>query len=60
MYYDALESAMDWCDEGPYRFYFTETYNPRTYQFGEVPYFGKKVGYSGKSKGVFKGLTLKV
>jgi DNA (cytosine-5)-methyltransferase 1 len=60
LYCDILESPTDWCDQGPYRFYFSETYDVKTYKFGEVPDYAKKVGYAGKGKGKGKSKSTKI
>ncbi|CAH1179610.1 unnamed protein product [Phaedon cochleariae] len=48
---DNLKSPSDWSKEGPFRFYFTELYNPKTYEYDEVPMRAKNIGSLGKGKG---------
>ncbi|KAJ8970400.1 hypothetical protein NQ317_001491 [Molorchus minor] len=48
---DNLESPAHWSNEGPFRFYFTETYDPKTHKFDEVPMNARKIGMLGKGKG---------
>ncbi|KAJ8934705.1 hypothetical protein NQ318_008503 [Aromia moschata] len=48
---DNLESPQEWSKEGPFRFYFTEIYDSKTYKFDEVPMSARKIGMMGKGKG---------
>lgn len=50
VYHHELEPATDWCKQGPYRFYFTESYDPKTFKFDYVPEDAKKIGYKGKGQ----------
>ncbi|XP_018573692.1 DNA (cytosine-5)-methyltransferase 1 [Anoplophora glabripennis] len=48
---DNLESTSDWSKKGPFRFYFTESYNPKTHKNDEVPMQARRIGTLGKGKG---------
>ncbi|KAJ8922234.1 hypothetical protein NQ315_004171 [Exocentrus adspersus] len=50
-YGDNFESPSDWSKKGPFRFYFTETYDPKTHRNDEVPIQARKIGTLGKGKG---------
>ncbi|KAJ8965257.1 hypothetical protein NQ314_004269 [Rhamnusium bicolor] len=48
---DNLASPSEWSKKGPFRFYFTETYDPKTHKHDEVPAQARKTGTLGKGKG---------
>ncbi|KAG5878342.1 hypothetical protein JTB14_023695 [Gonioctena quinquepunctata] len=48
---DNFESPSDWSKKGPSRYYFTESYDPKTHQYDEVPMKYRKLGTLGKGKG---------
>lgn len=47
------EYPSEWAEEGPFRFYFTEAYDPKTNQVVNLPTHAKNIGISGKGKGIF-------
>lgn len=51
---DNLESTSEWSKKGPFRYYFTESYNPKTHKNDEVPMQARRIGILGKGKGIFK------
>ncbi|KAL2747796.1 DNA (cytosine-5)-methyltransferase PliMCI isoform X1 [Vespula maculifrons] len=48
-------SLQEWSAEGPYRFYFTQTYNASEKTFDEPSYPASNIGKIGKGKGKGKG-----
>lgn len=48
---DNIESISEWTKSGPFRFYFSEKYNPSNYNHEEVPMQARKLGTLGKGKG---------
>nr|CAH7742223.1 unnamed protein product [Callosobruchus chinensis] len=49
-YGELFESPSEWSQQGPYRYYFTESYNLKTRKFESVPDVAKKIGCMGKGK----------
>ncbi|KAB0791577.1 hypothetical protein PPYR_03377 [Photinus pyralis] len=45
----------EWSAAGPYRFYFTESYDAKTQKIGDVPAQATRIGSLGKGKGKGKG-----
>ncbi|KAK5638240.1 hypothetical protein RI129_012535 [Pyrocoelia pectoralis] len=53
---NALDVSVDeWSNGGPYRFYFTESYDAKTQKFCDVPPHATRIGSFGKGKGKGKG-----
>lgn len=50
---DNLESTSEWSKKGPFRFYFTESYNPKTHKSDEVSMQARRIGTLGKGKGMY-------
>ncbi|XP_050512373.1 DNA (cytosine-5)-methyltransferase PliMCI [Diabrotica virgifera virgifera] len=46
-----FESPTEWSELGPYRFYFTEAYDPENKKITELPTNAKNIGIKGKGKG---------
>ncbi|CAG9855238.1 unnamed protein product [Phyllotreta striolata] len=49
------EDSSEWAERGPFRFYFTEAYDPKTREFGNVPTCVKAIGTQGIGKGKGSG-----
>ncbi|XP_045468881.1 DNA (cytosine-5)-methyltransferase 1-like isoform X2 [Harmonia axyridis] len=59
-YGENLKDRRQWIGEGPYRFYFEESYDPDTQTMDDVPCIATKLGLQGKGKGKMgKGKSFK-
>ncbi|XP_044758419.1 DNA (cytosine-5)-methyltransferase 1-like isoform X2 [Coccinella septempunctata] len=50
-YGENLLDSRQWISEGPYRFYFEESYDVNSQKIGDVPSIAVKLGLQGKGKG---------
>lgn len=46
-----LTNPREWISEGPYRFYFEESYDPDSQKIDDIPNTACKLGLQGKGKG---------
>lgn len=59
-YGENLKDRRQWIGEGPYRFYFEESYDPDNQTMDDVPCIATKLGLQGKGKGKSKWIKIYV